>query len=147
MQRVWWGSLVAYVNLLVVAYTLIWKWIAPLGLPDVFPSGGWLFNTRWFFHIVVAVLVAAHGTIALDLSLRRGLWRPAITALPSVTAHESREAIYGAVVATIAAVEADPGASRTLSLERSMDTQVSDEYLEIERTRHSPRSTAPFFVA
>lgn len=147
MQRVWWGSLVAYVNLLVVAYTLIWKWIAPLGLPDVFPSGGWLFNTRWFFHIVVAVLVAAHGTIALDLSLRRGLWRPAITALPSVTAHESREAIYGAVVATIAAVEADPGASRTLSLERSMDTQVGDDYLEIERTRHSPRSTAPFFVA
>lgn len=114
MQRVWWGSLVAYVNLLVVAYTLIWKWIAPLGLPDVFPSGGWLFNTRWFFHIVVAVLVAAHGTIALDLSLRRGLWRPAITALPSVTAHESREAIYGAVVATIAAVEADLCASKDI---------------------------------
>lgn len=74
LKRTWWGSLVAYALLVGASYLGIWAIIEPLNLPDTFREPLWPLNARWFYHIVAALLIGAHVTLAFDLWRRKSLW-------------------------------------------------------------------------
>lgn len=121
LLRTWWGSLIAYAVLVAVAYGAIWQAadlashrqfdtrtvIEPLNLPETFQGTPWPLNKRWFYHVTLSVLAGAHATLISDLWL-----------VPDILVRscDSREAVYGAIINAIRAVERDETASRTLFL-------------------------------
>lgn len=121
LLRTWWGSLIAYAVLVAAAYGAIWAGIEPLNLPETFQGTPWPLNKRWFYHVTLAVLAGAHATLISDLWLRRRTW-PRIDSstrdVPDILVRscDSREAVYGAIINAIRAVERDETASRTLFL-------------------------------
>jgi hypothetical protein len=74
VRRSWWGLVVAYLSLVLGSYLAIWQFIVPLGIPDTFARAPGVAGKRVFYHIVLALLVASHGTLLLELWRRRATW-------------------------------------------------------------------------
>ena len=84
LARNWWGLLVAYFVLVVLSYLGIWAFAEPIGIPDKFSSLNDLPNAlrhRWFYHVVLTVVLAAHATLVLELVFRCRAW-PCLGRLP-----------------------------------------------------------------
>lgn len=71
LRKSWWGLAVAYGIVLVASYLTIWQLAEPIGIPDTMDTvPGWV-KTRFFFHVVAAVVIGAHATLILDILIRR----------------------------------------------------------------------------
>ena len=74
VARSWWGIAVCYPILICFFYLVIWAAIEPLGIPDKLAELPWILQHRAFYHVLIAVFLASHMTLLLDLLARRRGW-------------------------------------------------------------------------
>jgi adenylate kinase family enzyme len=70
----WWGIGVVYALALSSSYAIIWAFIEPIGIPDSFEKLPTLLNSRWFYHVLASIFIAAHLTVLVEAIYRKRSW-------------------------------------------------------------------------
>src|SRR5688572_25414569 len=74
LQKYWWGLIVAYFTVFMASYLAVWALIEPLNIPDTIDNFPSFAHSRVFLHLIIAFIVAAYITLALNVYFRRNQW-------------------------------------------------------------------------